>query len=59
MTDETHRALDALRQAVAEALERKQRLGLYAVIWQDGQPVEIRGEELAVAARLAKGEPGA
>ena len=59
MTDETHRALDALRQAVAEALERKQRLGLYAVIWQDGQPVEIRGEDLAVAARLAKGEPGA
>ena len=59
MTDETQRALDALRQAVAEALERKQRLGLYAVIWQDGRPVEIRGEDLAVAARLAKGEPGA
>lgn len=33
-----------LRSAVAEALERKQRLGQYAVIWQDGKPVFVGGE---------------
>ena len=32
-------ALDALRQAVAEALERKRRLGQYAVTWCEGSPV--------------------
>jgi hypothetical protein len=30
--------LDVLRRAVANALERKRRLGQYAVIWQDGRP---------------------
>ena len=37
--------LDSLTNAVAEALERKRRLGQYAVVWRDGQPVII-GEEL-------------
>jgi hypothetical protein len=37
--------LDSLTNAVAEALERKPRLGQYAVVWRDGQPVVI-GEEL-------------
>jgi hypothetical protein len=31
--------LDVLRRAVAEALERKRRLGQYAVIWRDGRAV--------------------
>lgn len=35
--------LDALRKAVSEALERKRRLGQYAVVWQNGKPV-ITGE---------------
>ena len=39
------RALDALRSAVTEALERKRRLGEYAVIWRDGQVVRIEPEE--------------
>lgn len=34
-------ALDVLRSAVAEALERKRRLGQYAVVWRDGQVVRI------------------
>jgi len=38
------RALDALRSAVAEALERKRRLGQYAVIWRDGRAVRIEPE---------------
>jgi len=31
--------LDVLRRAVAEALERKRRLGQYAVIWREGHVV--------------------
>jgi hypothetical protein len=38
-------ALDALRSAVAEALDRKRRLGQYAVIWRDGQVVRIEPDE--------------
>jgi len=40
MTQETSYeavVLDALKRAVAEALERKRRLGHYAVIWRDGK----------------------
>lgn len=33
--------LDALRRAVAEALDRKRRLGQYAIIWRDGQAVRV------------------
>lgn len=29
--------LDTLKQAVAQALERKRRLGQYAVVWRDGR----------------------
>lgn len=32
--------LDALQEAVAKSLEKKKRLGQYAVIWQDGRPVQ-------------------
>jgi len=41
---DTKEALAALHRAVEKALERKRRLGEYAVIWQDGKPV-ILGEE--------------
>ena len=33
------KALDALKRAVAEALERKRRLGQYAVVWREGRAV--------------------
>ena len=33
--------LDALQKAVTQALERKRRLGQYAVVWRDGGPVMI------------------
>lgn len=36
---EGQRQLELLRQAVGKALERKRRLGQYAVIWRDGKPV--------------------
>lgn len=31
--------LEALRQAVAHTLEKKRRLGQYAVVWRDGKPI--------------------
>ena len=45
LSAEDQRALDALRAAVAEALDRKRRLGQYAVIWRDGQVVRIEPED--------------
>lgn len=44
ISPEDQKILDALRNAVTEALERKRRLGQYAVVWRDGHPVVI-GEE--------------
>lgn len=44
-------ALEALRAAVAEALERKRRLGQYAVIWRDGRVVRLEPDEHAPAQR--------
>jgi hypothetical protein len=38
---QTQAILEALRKAVAETLDRKRRLGHYAVIWRDGKPVAI------------------
>ena len=34
-------SLDALRRAVTQALERKRRLGQYAVLWEDGRMVFV------------------
>jgi hypothetical protein len=33
--------LDSLQRAVTQALEKKRRLGQYAVIWQNGKPVTV------------------
>lgn len=51
--------VDALRDAVAEALERKRRLGQYAVIWRDGRVVRLQPEEIPPLARYRVAEPGA
>lgn len=37
--------LEALQQAVTDALERKQKLGQYAVVWEGGKPVRV-GEDV-------------
>lgn len=61
------KALDALKRAVAETLERKRRLGQYAVVWREGRAVCIGPDAPAVrhsygveAARTPGGvaEPG-
>ena len=36
--------LDSLQKAITQALEKKCRLGQYAVIWRDGKPV-MMGED--------------
>lgn len=41
---DVQKTLDALKKAVAKELERKRRLGHYAVVWRDGRPVAI-GED--------------
>jgi len=33
--------LESLQRAVSQALEKKRRLGQYAVIWQNGKPVAV------------------
>lgn len=42
IADPTHeQILECLREAVAEELERKRRLGHYYVIWEDGKLVYV------------------
>lgn len=43
-SQDTQKMLDVMRKAVEKALNRKKRLGQYAVIWQDGKPVLV-GED--------------
>jgi hypothetical protein len=40
-SEETQKILEMLRGVAAETLERKCRLGHYAVVWKDGKPVAI------------------
>lgn len=37
--------LECLRLAVRKTLDRKRRLGQYAVVWEDGQIKELRFDE--------------
>lgn len=55
---EDQQALDALRSAVTEALERKRRLGQYAVIWRDGHVVRINPEDDAPSAHPGERKKG-
>ncbi len=47
LSDQEHKiqTLAALRKAVNEALERKRKLGQYAVVWRDGRPQRIQPGE--------------
>ena len=46
-------ALEALKKAVANALERKRRLGQYAVVWRDGQLVRLSPDQIGIAEEYA------
>lgn len=41
---EGQKQLESLQQAVDKTLEKKRRLGQYAVTWKDGKPV-VAGED--------------
>ena len=41
ISPQAQKTLEALRKAVADTLERKRRLGHYAVVWKDGKPALI------------------
>lgn len=45
ITQDTQKMLDVLKKVATVTLERKRRLGEYAVVWQDNKPVII-GEML-------------
>lgn len=51
------RLLDTLREAGCEAVERKRRLGQYAVVWRDGQPTFIGPNPPKLETGYAKGAP--
>ena len=53
--DDDYKALISLRKAVAEALERKRRLGQYAVVWRDGQTVRLSPEQIGTAEAYESG----
>lgn len=44
LAPDTQEMLNSLRAAVAETLERKRRLGQYAVVWKDGKPKLAGGD---------------
>lgn len=46
--------LAVLQRTIAKTLDTKQRLGQYAVIWQDGRPV-LTGPDAPVQAGAAYG----
>lgn len=39
--EDDRKLLESLRNSVAKALDRKRRLGQYAVVWKDGKSVYI------------------
>ena len=41
ITLDTQKILDTLKKVATDTLERKRRLGEYAVVWQDNKPVII------------------
>lgn len=59
LSPDDQRALDLLREAVAEALDRKRRLGQYAVVWRDGQVVRIEPDADASASSPGSATVGA
>ena len=54
--DHTRRGLESLRQSVANALERKRRLGHYAVFWRDGRVV-FEGPDAPAPAPMEQANP--
>lgn len=56
LSEKSQVILDSLKKAVTQALERKRRLGQYAVVWRDGGPVMI-GEDTPKASENPVNRP--
>lgn len=41
LAEDDRRMLESLNKSVRDALERKRRLGQYAIVWRDGRPQRI------------------
>ncbi len=46
MQKHSQKVKEVLRLAVADALDKKRRLGQYAVVFQEGKPVRIGPDEI-------------
>lgn len=46
--------LNSLKRAVSKELERKRRLGHYAVLWENGRPVFTEGDGPATKPELSR-----
>jgi len=51
---ESKEMLDTLKTAVAHALEKKRRLGQYAVIWKNGKPARVGADSIGVSDNKSK-----
>lgn len=54
MTQENEKILEALRKAVAEALDKKKRLEQYAVVWKDNRTVIIENNDKKAGRRISE-----
>jgi len=48
-TEESRVLLDTLKTAVKEELEKKRRLGQYAVVWKNGKPVRVEADSAVIS----------
>jgi len=46
--------LDSLKTAVDHALEKKRRLGQYAVVWKNGKPVRVGADSIGASDNKSK-----
>ena len=47
-SDKSQIILRSLQNAVSQALDKKKQLGQYAVVWIDGKPAYLGGEDAPV-----------
>lgn len=52
MTKENEKMLATLRSAVTEVLDKKRRLGQYAVVWKNNQPVIIGNKDKSISGSI-------
>ena len=45
LSPKSQQTLESLKKSVAKALEKKRRLGQYAVVWRDGHIVYLNREQ--------------